>query len=138
MDRATAERWTIISALTVAAIYAYRRLVEPASPGSLKNVVGSGNPVPLGQFATAWGVTFFVISLLATASPGLGGSFAILVMTGDLLANTGPVTKDINGHLTGLAKTTQTAQAAVNGLSTTASKAGAAANNAQAAGKVNP
>lgn len=134
MDRDTAERWVIISALTVAAVYAYRRLVEPASSGSIKNVAGAGNPVPLGQFATAWGVTFFIISLVATASPPLGGSFAILVMTGDLLANTGAVTKDINGHLTGVAATTKTAQAAVNGLASTATTAGTAAQNRAAAG----
>ena len=95
MDNSTAERWVVVSALTVGGIYAYRRLTEPAQPGGLKNIVGVGPPVPLGQFATAWGFTFLVVGIMATASPGLGGSFAILIMTADLLTNTANLTADV-------------------------------------------
>lgn len=95
MDSSTAERWVVISALVVAGVYGYRRLVEPVESGNIKNIVGIGNPVPLGQFATAWGFAYLVIAIMASANPGLGGSFAILVMAGDLLTNTPSITKDV-------------------------------------------
>jgi hypothetical protein len=95
MDQATAERWVTISALVVLGVYAYRRVRQPAQPGSLKNVFGAGAPVPLGQFVTAWGVTYLVIAIMASASPGLGGSFAVLVMTADLLNNMSGLTAAI-------------------------------------------
>lgn len=111
MSSDTAERWVVISALTVIGIYAYRRLIEPVQKGGLKNIVGIGNPVPLGQFATAWGVTFLILSFIATASPGVGGSLSILVMTGDILANGGQIASDANDHISGKAakRTTTTA-----------------------------
>jgi hypothetical protein len=95
MDRTTAEHWVVISALIVAAVYGYRRLIEPVQQGNIKNIIGIGNPVPLAQWATAWGVVYLVISVMAEASPGLGGSFAILIATGDLLVNIGSVTADV-------------------------------------------
>lgn len=82
------ERWVIISALTVLGIYAYRRLTETASgPFTVKKAVGLGNPLPVASFITAWGFVFLVISLMQTADDGLGGAFALLVMTTDFLAN---------------------------------------------------
>jgi hypothetical protein len=95
MDRAGAQRAVTISAVIVVGVYAYRRLTETASSGSLKNIVGIGNPVPLGQFMTAWGFTFLMCALMAEADPGLGGSFAILIATGDLLTNTAAITSDV-------------------------------------------
>ena len=96
MDKGTAERWVVISALVVAGIYGYRRVVEPAEKGNLKNILGQGNPVPIGQFVTAWGFCYLVIAIMAEASPGLGGAFAILIGVSDLLTNGPALFGDIN------------------------------------------
>lgn len=74
MNTAQSNRWVVASAMTVAGIYGY-------------TFVKKTNKATPGQFATAWGVTFFALALLATAAPGLAASFAILVMVVDLLAN---------------------------------------------------
>jgi len=122
MDQATAERWVTISAFVVIAIYGYRRLAgPPAQQGTLKNVLGQGNPVPLGQFVTAWGVTFFVVAIMAEASPSLGGSFAILIAAADLLNNMGGLVSAVTSHepkttttgTTGTTSTTTTTASAV-------------------------
>jgi hypothetical protein len=95
MDQATAERWVTISALLVIAVYGYRRITETAQPGTLRNVLGQSPPVPLGQFVTAWGVTFLGIAIMAEASPPLGGSFAILIAVADFLNNAQPLFSDL-------------------------------------------
>jgi len=95
VDKSTAERWVVISALVVIAVYGYRRITEASQQGGLSNIIGQGPPVPLAEFATAWGFVFFLIALVTEAAPGLGGSFAILVAAGDLLANTGSITADV-------------------------------------------
>jgi hypothetical protein len=96
MSRSTAERWVVISAIVTLGIYAYRRLAgDPAQPGKLANIVSQKPPVPLGQFATAWGFTYLIIAVMAEAAPGLGGGFAILVMTSDLLANAGSLLSEV-------------------------------------------
>lgn len=95
MDSSTAERWVVVSALIVIAVYGYRRIVEPVQQGNLKNIIGIGNPVPLAQFMTAWGFTYFVLAVAANASPGLGGSMAILIATGDLLTNAPAILGDV-------------------------------------------
>jgi hypothetical protein len=96
VNEATAERWVVISAVTVAGVYAYRRVVEPSSPpATAKKILGVGGLPPLGAFATAWGFVYLVVAAMATAAPGLGGGFAILIMTADLLTNTADLTKDL-------------------------------------------
>jgi len=101
MDKATAERWVIISALTVAGVYAYRRLIEPSGPpATLKKIVGVGELPPLGAWATAWGFTFLTVSVIAEAAPGLGGAFAILIMAGDVLANGSSLFADVGKQQT--------------------------------------
>jgi hypothetical protein len=102
MSSSTAERWVTISALLVAGVYIYRRLTEgsgQASGSKLAQLTGKGSPAPIGQFITAWGFAYLVISVIASASPGLGGSFAILVAAGDLLGNAQQVSKDVNAKL---------------------------------------
>lgn len=99
MNQQSAEKAVTISALIVAGVYIYRRLTEgtgPATGSKLAQLAGQGSPPPAGVFITAWGITYLVISILASASPGFGGSFAILVATGDLLSNTQQVANDIN------------------------------------------
>jgi hypothetical protein len=87
MQPANAENWVTTSALVVIVVYGYRRITESGIGKGVKSLTGSGEPSSFGQFITAWGFTFFVISLLAQASPGFGGSVALLVMTADLLTN---------------------------------------------------
>jgi len=82
------EQWVVISAITVLGIYAYRRLTEgTTSTFSVKNALGLGNPLPVASFITAWGFVFLVISFMETFDEGLGGAFALLVMTTDFLTN---------------------------------------------------
>jgi len=125
MDKSTAERWVTISALIVIAVYGYRRITEPAAaPVTAKKLIGVGQPAPLGAFATAWGFTFLVVSIMAEASPGLGGAFAILIATSDLLTNTSSVLADV---------TKQEQGARQQSASTTAT-----GNTQVVAGQVNP
>jgi hypothetical protein len=108
MSPDTAERWVTISAAVVAGLYAYRRLTEPsAPPATLKKLFGVGELPPVGAWATAWGFTFLVVSVMAEAAPGLGGAFAILIMVGDLMTNSGSVFADV-GKQEGSSVTTQT------------------------------
>lgn len=89
MNSADSDRWVVIAALVVVGIYAYRRLTETVSTQgiSVKGALGLANPLPVSAFVTAWGFTFFVIALMAAFNPALGGAFALLVMTTDLLTN---------------------------------------------------
>lgn len=101
MDKATADRWVTIAAAIVAGVYFYRRVTEPAAgPTTAKKLVGIGQPVPLGSFVTAWGFMFLVLSIVAEASPGLGGSFSALIATSDLLTNMPAITADIGKRTT--------------------------------------
>lgn len=127
MDQATAERWVVISAALVAGIYGYRRITEPvAAPtagGKVKAAIGLGNPLPLGAFVTAWGFTYLVVSILASANPGLGGSFAMLIATGDFLTNATSVLGDVAKQerpSAGLGKIGSTLGSAVNNPNATA------------------
>lgn len=74
MTVGSANRWVVVSAVTVGGIYAYQ-------------MIAGKSKATLGQFTTAWGVVFFILSLIATGAPGLSASLAILIMTADLLAN---------------------------------------------------
>ena len=96
MTEATAERWVVISAVTVAGVYAYRRMVEPSSTTLTKGqLIGVGNPPQLGRFAVGWGFTYLVVAAMASAAPGLGGGFAILIMTSYLLTNGAHLFEDV-------------------------------------------
>lgn len=106
MTEKGAEKAVVTSALIVAGIYAYRSLIEPNSPkptgGSsrVQQLAGKGSPPTIGVFITAWGMTFLVISTIASAAPGLGGSLALLVATGDMIGNLGQLAADINKKVT--------------------------------------
>jgi hypothetical protein len=97
MTDSQAEKWVITSALVVAGIYGYRRLTETPGqpPVTVKELAGVGELPPLGAWATAWGFTFLVVSVVATAAPGLGAAFAILIATGDLMTNASSIFGDI-------------------------------------------
>lgn len=113
MSQDGAEKAVLISALIVFGIYFYRHLSEGTSTGAtgtpcnvpkgvngnvgkLEQFAGFGTPANIGQFVTAWGFVFFVLSVLAQAAPGLGGSMALLVLTADLLGNSCQLTHDIS------------------------------------------
>lgn len=97
-----AEKAITSSALIVAGIYIYRRMTEGSgAPSGSKaaQLLGRGSPPSVGTFVTAWGAAFLVISIMATASPGLGGSFAILAATADVLSNGQQIFGDVNAKL---------------------------------------
>jgi hypothetical protein len=95
-----AEKWVIASALTVAGVYAYRRMTETPGkpPVTGKQLAGIGELPPLGPWATAWGLTYLVVAIMATAAPGLGAAFAILIATGDLLTNAQSIFADVGAR----------------------------------------
>src|SRR3954469_1899482 len=101
MNQTQAESAVTASALVVGGLYVFRRLSETdvtvtAGKGlRIKQLAGIGTPPPTGPFVVGWGFTFLVIALLAQASPTLGGSFALLVATGAVLANGTNVSKDV-------------------------------------------
>lgn len=102
MSKQGAERAVVISALVVFGIYFYRHLTEgtdTSSSGGVGQLIGLGTPASIGKFITAWGFVFFVLSIVTEAAPGLGGAFAILAATGDALANTTQIAKDVNTKL---------------------------------------
>lgn len=107
MTKDQAETAVAGSALIVGGIYAYRKLVEgadvAATPkpkgGKATDLIGYGTPPPVGQFITGWGFVFLLLALVAQASPNLGGSFAILVATGDVLGNGIALTGDLQSRL---------------------------------------
>lgn len=119
MSESTAERWVVISAVIVAGVYAYRRLTEAAStPVTLKKLLGVGGLPPLGSWATAWGFTYLVLAIMTEAAPGLGGGFAILIATSDLLTNSADVFADVKKQE---GTTAQTAPATIAGEAPTTS-----------------
>ena len=100
MTDSQAEKWVVTSALVVAGIYGYRRLTETPGqpPVTAKELAGVGELPPLGAWATAWGFTFLVVSIVATAAPGLGAAFALLIATGDLMTNAQSVFADVGAQ----------------------------------------
>lgn len=101
MTRQGAERAVTVSALVVFGVYFYRLLTEghSSSGGGLLELGGVGAPPNIGRFITGWGFAFFVLAIITEAAPGLGGSLAILVATGDVLGNAQQVAHDVNHKL---------------------------------------
>lgn len=79
MNAAQARKWVVISALTVAGVWGYRRWRE--GPDAL---------MKFPEFATAWGATYFILSMIAEAAPRFAGSFAVLILVSDILENAKP------------------------------------------------
>ncbi len=86
-----------ISAFLVAAVYGYRKLTESAT--------GSTTVAPVGHFLVGFGFAYISLSVVAQFAPELGGMFAVLVATADILANGQALTGDITRVL----QTTKTA-----------------------------
>lgn len=80
-----------ISAFVVAAIWGYRKLVEKTT--------SSKTTAPTSHFVIGFGFAFIALSLLAQATPALGGMLAIGVATTDALVNGTQLTRDLQGAL---------------------------------------
>lgn len=105
-----AEQAVTSSAMIVAAVYAFRKLIEPAVPaatttsGKAASLVGLGPPPPFSRFVVGWGVTYTVLAAITAGSPDVGGPLAILVAVGTILGNGTALSSDVNARLS--AKTT--------------------------------
>lgn len=101
MNRDSAERAVITTALVVAIIYAYRRLEEPSESGvTVPRLLGVGKPVSFAAWATAWGTVFFMLSIVSDLAPSLAGSFSILVGVSDVLTNGKQLFSDLGAQTT--------------------------------------
>lgn len=108
MNASQADTWIIASAVVVAGGYGFERMKGQQE-------------IPLTEFVTAWGVVFFVLALVATASPRGGAAFAILVMVADLLTTMPALTAAIKAS--GVPTTSTTSKTVVRPTSTTGAKA---------------
>jgi hypothetical protein len=125
------------SALICGGTYLYRKLSEgakgarPAKPKvsakeAAAGVVGLGEVLPVGTWITGAGVTFIALSIITSANSNLGGSLAILVATGAILANGQALIGDVQGGL----QAPQLKQAAeVRGTTPSRKAAGPSAGN---------
>lgn len=82
MNTDQARRYVVLSALVVGGVWAYRRYKE-----------GPASVMQAPEFLVAWGATFFVLAVLSEPAPRFAGMMAILVGTGDLLANGAEISK---------------------------------------------
>jgi hypothetical protein len=89
MTTEQAQSAVTLSAFVVASVFAYRKLT-------------SGQP-NTAHFVIGFGFAYITLSIVAQAAPELGGMFAVLVATGDLLANGQALLGDLQ---TGLKTTT--------------------------------
>lgn len=97
MSPQQAQTAVALSAFVVASIFAYRKLTEQQLKSST---------VPnTGHFVIGFGFAYIILSLIAQAAPELGGMFAVLVATGDIIANGKPLINDLTRGL----QTTKTA-----------------------------
>lgn len=92
MNRIEAQAAVSLSAFWVAGIFAYRKLSEP---------ITQTTPAPssTAHFVIGFGFTYVLLSIIAQAAPALGGMFAVLVATGDTLANGKPLFADVQKAL---------------------------------------
>lgn len=102
------EKAVTISALVTGGMYAYRYYTEKPSGAestetkgaveAYKAAYGWGPVLPLHKWVPAMGITYLVLSILASASPQIGGDGAILVGTGAFFGNALALKKDLNGE----------------------------------------
>jgi hypothetical protein len=106
-SRKGAEGTVLVSSLVVVSLYAYRKLIEPATVGketrepALRKIIGAEpTPATVEQFAVSFGFVFFSLSVAAMAAPELASAFAILVAVGYTLSNGASVFQDITRQVT--------------------------------------
>jgi hypothetical protein len=98
VNRLQAQSAVALSAFWVALIFGYRKLTE----GAVQDVKTAPSTA---HFVIGFGFTYVVLATIAQAAPALGGMFAVLVATGDTLANG----QAIFGDVTKALKATNTA-----------------------------
>lgn len=81
-----------LSAFVVAGVYAYRKLAEKGTSGTV-------TAAPLSHFVLGYGFTFIGLSLFAQAAPDFGGMMAVLVAAADLLVNGNKIVSDLTTGL---------------------------------------
>lgn len=91
MNTNQAQSAVTLSAFVVGGVYLYRKMTETSS--------GKGTVPPVAHFVIGFGFVFIALSLVAQGAPELGGMFAVLVATGDLLANGTSLVDDLTGAL---------------------------------------
>ena len=109
MTKASAEQAVTVSALLVGGIWAYRKVIEPATSQAGKNTASSSQllkvigaeptPANAAQFAVGFGFTYMTLATVATFAPDVAGWLAILVAAGDLLINGASVFTDISSQV---------------------------------------
>ena len=106
MNTNQAQSAVTLSAFVVGGVYFYRKMTEASG--------GKGSVPPVAHFVIGFGFVFIALSLVAQGAPELGGMFAVLVATGDLLANGTSLVDDLTGALkhTSAATTPATSAAA--------------------------
>ena len=92
MNRSEAQTAVVLSMFWVAAVFGYRKLTEPVTGTSPA-------PSSTAHFMIGFGFTAIILSLMAQAAPALGGMMAVLVATGDTLANGKPLFADVTKAL---------------------------------------
>lgn len=103
IDQGKAETIVLLSAVAVGGGYLYRRVSEGepheerySRKGSAPfRYLGQGELLPTGRFVTGFGVSFVVISGIASIAPELGASIAGLVAVGSLFFNGQAVARDV-------------------------------------------
>jgi hypothetical protein len=118
MNQSQGETAVTTSALICTGLYAYRKTTEkitgaptlsknggaPLAKGlkpSVEGVLGVGELLPLGQWATGMALTFIGLSIATSVNPKFGGSFAVLVAVGAILGNGNAALSDVKHGLTG-------------------------------------
>lgn len=108
MTRSGAESSVVVSALTVGALYGYRKLSEPAvsagtpaarsrkSSAAARALGGGSPPVAVHTFAVGYCFTYFVLALVAVGVPDLAGAMALLIMVSAILVQGSAVFTDIS------------------------------------------
>jgi hypothetical protein len=86
----------VISAVMVAAIYAWRWFTggeQPAAKLNASSLAGQGPLVSPEGFLVAWGTIYLMLSILAGFSEALAASLAISILLGDILVNAVAISK---------------------------------------------
>jgi hypothetical protein len=117
MNQEQAENAVTLSALVTGGIFAYRKAVEPGIKSAgvrraegkggvasqnlikdYKSLFGAAPPIEWGQWLKAAGVLYISLSIIAAASPEIGGYMAILVGTSAVIGNGIAVTNDLKAE----------------------------------------
>lgn len=109
MRQSQAQSAITSSAVVVAALYGFRKLLEPEQPepdakAGPEDLIGFGPMPPFGVFVVGWGFSFMTLAVLATWQPDLAGYFAVLIMLGALMGNGVPVSAHVTEKLRGSGK----------------------------------